>query len=268
LQDQRVTSTLEHVDELLQFPDGNPYCKFCGTHWRLVELADLDTPIPPVRLRAGVEQELAWLWSRLDDTSGSRADGLPRSHASIEGNAVYALSRLGLAHHPSTHRLVEALIQWQWPDGGWNCDRRRTAHRSSFHESVTPAIGLATYAHHTGDAAAHAAALRTAELLLQHRLFRVHGTGEPIHPSWTELHYPPYWHYDVLQGLRLLHAVDRLNDHRASNALDLLESSRRRNGTFSSRQWSYKQQPAVLDRGTYRQMLTRRAQEILEAAGR
>ena len=138
---------------------------------------------------------------------------------------MYAFSRLGFAHHPSTHRLVQALIEWQWPDGGWNCDRHRTAHRSSFHESVTPALGLATYARQTGDAAALAAAQRTAELLFQHRLFRVHGTGKPIHPSWTKVHYPPYWHYDVLQGLRLLHAVNRLDDQRANDALDLLQSS-------------------------------------------
>ena len=72
----------------------------------------------------------------------------------------------------------------------------------------------------------------------------------------------------MLQGLRLLRAVNRLNDYRASDALDLLESSRRRDGTFSGPQWSSKNQPAVLDRGTYSQMLTRRAQEILEASGR
>lgn len=268
LQDQRVTSTLDHVDELLQFPEVHPYRKYWGTHWRLVELADLDTPIPPVRLQAGIDQEVAWLSSAVGDPPGRSVDRLPRRHASMEGNAVYAFSQLGFVHDPSTRRLAEALIEWQWPDGGWNCDRHRTAHRSSFHESVTPAIGLATYAHQTGDAAALAAAGRTAELLLQHRLFRVHGTGEPIHPSWTKLHYPPYWHYDVLQGLRLLRAVNRLNDHRASDALDLLESSRRRDGTFSGPQWSSKNQPAVLDRGTYIQMLTRRAQKILEASGR
>jgi hypothetical protein len=268
LQDQRVIPTLDQVDELLQFPEVHPYRKFWGTHWRLVELADLDTPIPSVRLQAGIDTEVAWLSSTVGDPASWSVDPRPRRHASMEGNAVYALSRLGFAHHPSTRRLVEALIEWQWPDGGWNCDRHRTAHRSSFHESVTPALGLATYADLTGDAAAFAAADRTAELLLQHRLFRVHGTGDPIHPSWTKLHYPPYWHYDVLQGLRLLRAVDRLNDHRASDALDLLESSRRRDGTFSGPQWSSKLQPGVLDRGTYSQMLTRRAQEVLEAAGR
>lgn len=268
LQDQRVASTLDQVERLLRFPDGHPYRKFDGTHWRLVELADLGTPIPPDRLQAGIDQEVGWLSSTVGDPASWGADPRPRRHASMEGNAVYAFTRLGFAHHPSTRRLVEALIEWQWPDGGWNCDRHREARRSSFHESVTPALGLAAYADQTGDAAALAAADRTAELLLQHRLFRVHGTGEPIHPSWTKLHYPPYWHYDVLQGLRLLRAVNRLDDHRASDALDLLESSRRRDGTFSGPSWSSNTQPAVLDRGAYTQLLTRRAQEILEASGR
>jgi hypothetical protein len=133
---------------------------------------------------------------------------------------------------------------------------------------VTPALGLAAYHHRTGDEAALAAADRTAELLLEHRLFRSHRTGEPIHPSWTEPHYPPYWHYDVLQGLRLLHAVGRLDDARASCALDLLDGSRRRDATFAGPQWVSKTQPAVLERDAYRQVLTRRAQEVLEAAGR
>jgi hypothetical protein len=261
-----VTATLDHVDTLLQFPEVHPYKKWWGTHWRLVELADLGISVPPERVQPGIDQEAGWLTSTVDDPC--RVDGRSRRHASMEGNAVYAFSRLGFAQHPTTRCLVEALIEWQWPDGGWNCDRRRTAHRSSFHESVTPALGLAAYAHRTGDEAALAAADRTAELLLEHRLFRSQGTGEPIHPSWTRPHYPPYWHYDVLQGLRLLYAVGRLDDPRASAALDLLEQSRRRDGTFSGPQWASKTQPAVLNREAYRQVLTRSAHEVLEAAGR
>jgi hypothetical protein len=263
-----VTALLDHVDKLLQFPDVHPYKKWWGTHWRLVELADLDIPIPPALLSAGIDQEVAWLSSGLVDPPSMGSEGRTRRHASMEGNAVYAFCRLGFAEYPCTRRLVEALTGWQWPDGGWNCDRHPTAHWSSFHESVTPALGLAAYSRATGDAVALAAAVRTAELLLQHRLFRVHGTGEPIHPSWTKLHYPPYWHYDVLQGLRLLRAVDRLDDPRASDALDLLESARRRDGTFSGPSWSSKAQPAALDRDAYGQTLTRRAEEILAASGR
>ncbi|HWI00636.1 MAG TPA: hypothetical protein VNT27_09910, partial [Propionibacteriaceae bacterium] len=122
-----MTSTLDHVDELLQFPDAHPYGKFYGTHWRLVELADLDLEIPRVRLQAGIDQEVARLSSTSPNLHGRDVGGLPRRHASMEGNAVYAFSRLGFANHLSTRRLVEALIEWQWPDGGWNCDRHRTA---------------------------------------------------------------------------------------------------------------------------------------------
>ena len=129
------------------------------------------------------------------------------------------LSRLGYADDSRTGQLVGALLDWQWPDGGWNCDRHRDARRSSFHESAIPALGLATYAAVAGDAASSRAAERTAALLLEHRLFRSMATGEPIHPSWQVLHYPSYWHYDILLGLRLLAAVDRLSDPRAHGRL-------------------------------------------------
>lgn len=156
----------------------------------------------------------------------------------MQGNAVYAFSRLGFADHPSTSRLVEALIGWQWPDGGWNCDRHRTAHRSSFHESVTPALGLATYAQLTGDETARAAADRTAELLLQHQLFRSRRTGEPIHPSWTRLHYPPYWHYDVLQALVVLDRAGCRDDPRTDRARRVVAAKQRKDGGWRAvRPW-------------------------------
>ena len=77
-----------------------------------------------------------------------------------------------------------------------------------------------------------AAADRTAELFLSHRIFRRGGTGEPIHPSWTVLHYPPYWHYDVLQALHLLARMGRVADERAVDALDLLEKRRLPDGRW------------------------------------
>jgi hypothetical protein len=265
-----VSSKEELVAELLAFPDVHPYRKWWGTHWRLIELADAGVPVPQARLRPGVERELGWLVPALDGAAHLVVDGLARRHGSIEGNSVYALARLGFADHPGTRRIAESLIEWQWPDGGWNCDRRPGVRRSSFHESVTPALGLAAYADVTGDRAARVAADRTAELLLEHRLFRAHGTGEPVHPSWTALHYPAYWHYDVLQGLRLLQAVGRLDDPRASEALDLVERARRSDGRFSGRRWSSAAQPAAVEWGTGSEniMLNELAERVLAAAGR
>jgi hypothetical protein len=264
-----VSSKEELVEQLLAFPGTHPYAKWTGTHWRLVEIADAGVPVTQGRLNGGVDAELAWLLSGLEPRRVLRVAGRARRHGSIEGNAVYALSRLGYAEDPRARQLVVALLDWQWPDGGWNCDRRPGVRRSSFHESAIPALGLATYAKVTGDADALRAAEHTAELLLEHRLFRSTATGKSIHPSWTVLHYPAYWHYDVLQGLRLVAAVDRLDDPRATDALDIVEAARRPDGRFSGRRWSSSKQPAAVDwgRGTDNLLLNEIAAGVLTAAG-
>ena len=235
-----------------------------------MELADSGVPVDRDRLDGAVRSELAWLLPGLDPRRSSGVAGRARRHGSIEGNAVYALCRLGFVDHPGTRQLVEALLDWQWPDGGWNCDRHRDAWRSSFHESAIPALALATYAGLTGDAAAQHAAEQTAELLLEHRLFRSRTTGEPIHPSWTVLHGPAYWHYDILQGLRMLAAVDRLDDPRAVEALDLVEQARRPNGGFAGRSWTSRAQPGAVQWGRPPDnlLLNEIATSVLAAAGR
>ena len=258
------------VEQLLVFPDGHPYQKWTGTHWRLVEIADSGVAVDRSRLETAVRTELGWLLPGLDPKQVLWVAGRARRHGSIEGNALYALCRLGFAHHPGTRQLVDALLAWQWPDGGWNCDRHEDAWRSSFHESAIPALGLATYARLTGHTEAQHAAEQTAELLLAHHVFRSMATGEPIHPSWTVLHYPPYWHYDVLQGLRVLALVDRLDDPRAVKALDLLERARRPNGRFAGRRWPSRTQPAAVawGRGTDNLLLTEMANAVLAASNR
>jgi hypothetical protein len=266
----RTTMKGRLVDQLLQFPASHPYTKFTGSHWRLVEIADSGISVDRGRLEPAVRAELDWLLPELAPDRARRIAGRARRHGSIEGNAVYALSRLGFVDHPGTRRLVDALLDWQWPDGGWNCDRHRDARRSSFHESAIPALGLAAYARLSGHTEARRAAERTSELLLEHRLFRSRSTGEPIHPSWMVLHYPPYWHYDVLQGLRVLAAVDRLDDPRAADAISLVERARRADGRFAGRRWSSSRQPAAVDWGSGPEnlLLNELAQEVLAAGGR
>ena len=53
--------------------------------------------------------------------------------------------------------------------------------------------GLHEYAEATGAVWAREAADRTAELFLEHGLFRSLRTREPIHPTWLVAHYPPLW---------------------------------------------------------------------------
>jgi hypothetical protein len=135
--------------------------------------------------------------------------------------------------------LAAGLREWQWPDGGWNCDRRPEAHRSSFNETLPPIWGLHEYAVATGDAGAATAARRGAELVLEHRLFRVLATGERINDEWLTPHWPPYWRYDVLQALVVLSRMGLAGDPRASDAIESLVRRRRTDGRWhaSSRWW-------------------------------
>lgn len=110
--------------------------------------------------------------------------------------------------------------------------------------------------------------MRAAHLLLEHRLFRRGGDGPVIHPSWTQLHYPPYWHYDILQGLRLLELVGLLEDERATDALAVLAAQRKPDGSFRGHSWASGSYPAAVDygRGSANVMLRERAQHLLDAA--
>jgi hypothetical protein len=150
----------------------------------------------------------------------------------MEGNALAACCRLGMARDPRIRHLVEVLLRSQWPDGGWNCDTTPEERRSSFHESLAPIWGLVEYHQATGDNLAFQAAERAAELLLQHRLFRSRRTGHVIHPEWLNIHWPHYWHYDYFHGLRTIGLVGLLSDPRAAEALDLLRSRMRPEGTW------------------------------------
>jgi hypothetical protein len=263
-----------------QQPDGgfgvHPYRKWTGAHWRLVTLVELEAPPDDHRVGAALETVLDWIADpRHEGTSRRRADGVILSDASMEGNALAVACRLGRAGDPRAVRLAERLIAWQWPDGGWNCDPRATGRRSSFHESLATMWGLCEYARARGDGAARDAADRAAELFLTHRIFRKLGTGEPIHRSWLALHYPPYWHYDVLQAMHVLTRLGRARDERAADALDLLEERRLPDGRWRAGAYWWQppgspRAPEVVDwgRGQPNEMLTLNALRVLRAAGR
>ena len=77
------------------------------------------------------------------------------------------------------------------------------------------------------------AAERAAELLLHHRLFN--SGDRVINKQFTDLRYPPYWHYDILQALLILSRMGLAADARAADALDQIERKRRPTGVGSQR---------------------------------
>jgi hypothetical protein len=265
-----------------QQPDGgfgvHPYRKWIGAHWRLVSLVELAAPAGEPRLLAAAATVLDWLTGPGHRRQVRVIDGLARRCASQEGNALAVACRLGMAADPRAELLARSLVEWQWPDGGWNCDLRASGRRSSFHESLPPAWGLHEYGLATGAAWAKEAAARAAELFLAHRLFRSLSDGEVIDRRWLALHYPPYWHYDVLQALLVLSRLGRAGDPRTGEALELLVRRRRPDGRWQPggvwwRPPGSRPGPAPVEvvdwgRSGPNELLTLNALRVLKAAGR
>jgi hypothetical protein len=202
----------------------------------LAALADLGYPPGDESLGAIRDQVLElWLADRYyqefpaaKKQDAYREAGVPvmndrhRKCAAQQGNALFYLTRLGIAGDRAP-QLVERLLSWQWSDGGWNCDKNPAARMSSFMETLLPMCGLSAHADATGDPMARVAARRAAEIFLERRLFKCRADGRVIHAEFTRLHYPLYWHYDILGGLKGMAAVGLLRDPRSFDALDLLE---------------------------------------------
>jgi hypothetical protein len=112
---------------------------------------------------AAAKATLDWVASprRLATIRRRVIDGRVRRCASQEVRTLYCCLRVGV-EDPRLDSLAEALVEIQWPDGGWNCDRRPQVTHSSFHESWGPLLGLAAYG-------AREATARAAEFFLRHR---------------------------------------------------------------------------------------------------
>jgi hypothetical protein len=252
----------------------HPYKKWDGAHWRLVSLVELGIPLDDPRAHAAADQVMTWLLSDEHRARIKKINGRTRRCGSQEGNALAVCSRLGMTDDSRVQYLARSLVEWQWDDGGWNCDVNPDAHHSSFYESLAPLWGLTEYYRVTQDKSVLAAANRAAELFLRHRLFRSEATGEVIDKQWLKLHYPLYYHYDILQALVILSRAGKVTDPRAREALDLIESKRGEDGLWRAEGFYWKPKGAsnadVVDWGRRgpNEMITLHALRVLKKAGR
>ncbi len=218
----------------------HPYrAKWYGAHWVLVALAEMGYPPGDPTLLPLRDQALEWLFAPEYARLMRTVRGLPLLHASIDGNAIYAMLALGIADD-RVEALVGRLLRAQWPDGGWNCDRTASGRSSSFTESLIPLRALVRYGAERGDNEARAAAHSAREFFLRHRLFRRCRDGSVISPSFVQLHYPCYWHYDVLFGLTVMVEAGAIGDPRCTDALDVLRRKRLPDGGYPAEHRFYR----------------------------
>jgi hypothetical protein len=145
-------------------------------------------------------------------------------------------------------------VDFQWPDGGWNCDKRERARTASVQETLIPLRGLTAWWSATGDEGALQAARRAAEFLLERRLLWRRHDDRLIEPEWggpVDLICYPFRFYDPLVVLLGLAELGLVRDDRCSDALDVLEGKRLPDGTFPVEWTNCRTESEAKSRGTY-----------------
>ncbi|MBI3789457.1 MAG: hypothetical protein HY275_01080 [Gemmatimonadetes bacterium] len=147
----------------------------------------------------------------------------------INGRAL----ALGAYFGVRSDRLADRLLGEQLADGGWNCEAERGSVRSSFHTTLCVLEGLLAFERAFGTAAALRDARERAHgYLLERHLLRRRSTGGLIDATWTQLAFPPLWHYDALRALDYLRDAGVPRDARMDEALAALRARRLPDGRW------------------------------------
>jgi hypothetical protein len=208
--------------------------KWISTTYTLLHLCGLGLPPECPAGRRGAEQMLAGLLGEAPDAH------FRQKTAALDRCIVGMALQAAVYFHLDPGRieaLLDNLLAEQMPDGGWNCATKRKPRptHSSFHTTFNVLDGLREYLQWDGAARRNEAltAERAAlEFALQHRLYQSHRTGEVIRPDFTRLVYPFRWHYSFLRGLDTFARAGAPRDPRLREAIGLLNSARRPDGTW------------------------------------
>jgi hypothetical protein len=203
-------------------PDGQPWT---ATEPTLTLLYLFGVDPADQRVRAAVARA----------AEGSRWDynGEPIFHGEGEPCINGRTVSLGVYFGHDVGGIVERLLAGQLADGGWNCEAEYGSVRSSFDSTINVLEGLYAYERANGDAAEVTNTRRRGEeYLLERNLFRRKSSGEPAKDDYLRLSFPPRWHYDVLRGLEYFRAAGGPPDPRVTEAVEVVRSKRRPDGTW------------------------------------
>ncbi len=240
---RRAIGSSEMATRLLLALNGerfNPYRKWQGPHWTLYSLAEIGFPAGDARLLPLRQRVMEWMFAPAflkppSTVFFSEQPRRPRRCASMEGNAIWSQIVLDIVDDKHVPVLVDRLIAFQWPDGGWNCDKRPGAQTSSVQETLLPLRALGYWYRTTGDERAQSAMKRAAEFLLARHLLWRKKDRTLIEPEWggpvDKIHYPIRF-YDVLSVLLVMAEIGMVRDPRCRDAVTLLERKRLADGTF------------------------------------
>ena len=153
----------------------------------------------------------------------------------LTGNMIRTLIRLGYGNDRRVRRAIDWLPVQQMEDGGWNCDfpEKKVKH-SSFMSTIEPLWAYSEIPRRSWTRKMKRSIENGAEFLLMHHLYKSdnHHWRE-TYPFFTRLHFPMYYFYDVLHGLRVLTRLGYSDDERIRSAVQLVLSKRRPDGRWN-----------------------------------
>jgi hypothetical protein len=207
--------------------------KWISTHYSLLELKHLNgiktdgiKKAISIILKENIEEE---------DGGVNPSRSIPKSDVCVNGMALDYMCWFE-ADEEKLETIVDFIINQHMSDGGFNCRLNYSgAIHSSLHSTLSVLEGIRTYAD-------KGYTYRLQELLeiekkgiefiLEHRLYKSDKTGEIISKSFLMLSYPSRWRYDILRALVYFERAGITYDERMDDALDVLISKGRKNGTW------------------------------------
>jgi hypothetical protein len=201
--------------------------KFVATFWPVLVLADLGMTRADARIRLAAELLLDRcrpVRPRGDAPLDYRASR--GGEICVTGMLARALIQIGYLDHPDVQRSIAWIVHTQKSDGGWNC----VPSRSGTLDDFKGLAALAEIPPEARDAAVRRSIERGAEFFLRRRLAR---EGPGRYPPWFRIHYPGFYYYDLLVGLRLMTHLGYGADRRLESAWRWLQNKRRSDGTWA-----------------------------------
>jgi hypothetical protein len=158
------------------------------------------------------------------------------SHIDL-GVCALTLSNLVYFGYPDQrlHTVAEFLLEQQEYDGSWVPESGTGRLQYIFAGTLLVLEALREYEVRHGDNSVRISAAQSKgrEFLLQHHLFKTRATGKIFDQKLTRFSFPPRWHYDVLVALDYFQACGSGKDERLREAIDLVKSKRRKDGTWN-----------------------------------
>ena len=203
--------------------------KWISTHYTLLDLRNLAIAPDRPEILASIVHILTH--HKGSDGGVNPARSIAESDVCVTGMALNYACYFG-APPELLHSVVDYLLGEQMADGGFNCARHRPgARHSSLHSTLSVLEGILEYTrrgytYHAGELRQVAA--EAQEFILRHRLYQSDHTGAVINPRFLMLSYPARWFYDILRALDYFRDAGAVYDPRMQDALDVLQSKRRK----------------------------------------